>query len=362
MSEDKSLHLPDGTRLKWLNKSYKNYLNKTTVIYGRTGSGKSTIIDEIMYLCKDFIPTVFVIAPTNSSNNNYTNKIPSDCIKAKLNPKWIEELLARQKNTSDVYQNANDMDTLKLLFNKVNSSSAKNIELFIAKKALRSIENLDGSALEFARKKKQRVQILADRDEALHKLYKTTIRGNKLDLESRSDLSQKEKVALAFLDFNPNVMLIFDDCASTFKKLYKKTTAIKEIFYEGRHYNFTTIISAQDDKEIDSELRKNTGVSIFTTAQSVTACFSKTSNGFPKHERLRSDTCIETVFKQDENDIKHYQKLAYVQNAPDPFRYTIADVYDDFKMGGSSLWEFANKISGNKKRLSKKNPLYEKYI
>ena len=74
---DKSITLPDKTKLKWFEKDYKNYLNKTTIVYGRTNSGKSTIIEEIMYLCKDYIPTVFVIAPTNSSNNAYTNKIPT---------------------------------------------------------------------------------------------------------------------------------------------------------------------------------------------------------------------------------------------------------------------------------------------
>lgn len=362
MSEDKSLHLPDGTRLKWHEKSYKNYLNKTTIVYGRTGSGKSTIIDEIMYLCKDYIPSIFVVAPTNSSNHNYTNKVPANCIRSKLDAKWIEQLLQRQKNASELYQNANDMDNLKSVFDKVNDSTAFAMEASIARKADEFIRGLETSDMEFAKKKKQKTQILNNRNDMLKKLYKTTIRANKVDIESNANLSKKQKALLKFLDFNPNVMIIFDDCASTFKKMYKRTTAIKEIFYEGRHYHFTTVISAQDDKEIDSELRKNTSTSIFTTSQSVTACFSKVSNGFPKHEKLRSSVCIETVFKQDENDVKHYQKLVYVQNIADPFRYMIADIYDDFKMGSAHLWEYTNKIKGDKNNLNKKNPLFDKYV
>ena len=54
-------------------------------------------------------------------------------------------------------------------------------------------------------------------------------------------------------DFNPNIMLILDDCASQFKKWYKKSSIIKQIFYEGRWRFFTTVITAQDDKEIDSD-------------------------------------------------------------------------------------------------------------
>ena len=362
MSEDKSLHLPDGTKLKWHEKSYKNYLNKTTVVYGRTGSGKSTIIDEIMYLCKDFVPTIFVVAPTNSSNNNYTNKVPEHCIRNKLDAKWLEQLLSRQKNVSELYQNANDMDNLKSVFDKINDSSAYTMESSIARKADEFIRGLEVTDMPFAKKKKQKTQILNNRNNMLKKLYKTTIRENKVNLETSSGLSKQQKALLLFLDFNPNVILIFDDCASTFKKMYKQTTAIKEIFYEGRHYHFTTIISAQDDKEIDSELRKNTSISIFTTAQSVTACFSKVSNGFPKHEKLRSNVCIETVFKQDENDVEHFQKLAYVQNTSDPFRYLIADIYDEFRMGSPHLWEYANKIKSEKSNLNKKNLLYDRYL
>ena len=52
--DDKSLCLSDKTKLKWLPKNHKDYLNRTTIIYGRTNSGKSTIIDDIMYLCKDY--------------------------------------------------------------------------------------------------------------------------------------------------------------------------------------------------------------------------------------------------------------------------------------------------------------------
>ena len=40
-------------------------------------------------------------------------------------------------------------------------------------------------------------------------------------------LPKKEKCALMYLDFNPNILLILDDCASKFKKWYKKTNVIK---------------------------------------------------------------------------------------------------------------------------------------
>jgi hypothetical protein len=362
MSDDRSLFLSDRTKLQWLPKTYKNFLNKTTIIYGRTNSGKSTIIDEIMFLCKDFIPTVFVVAPTNSSNNAYTNKIPPQFIHKELDCEWLDKLLKRQKNSSAAYINANKLEILKTLFDKVSDDTTTILEESIIKKAHSSILTVEDSNIEFIHKKKQKSQILIDRDDMLRKLYKTTIRFHKVSLENMDGISKTEKAALSFLDFNPNVMLILDDCASTFKKMYKKSSAIKEIFYEGRHYFFTTIISSQDDKEIDSELRKNTTISVFTTAQSATSNFERTSNGYPKHEKMRAKTCIESVFKQDDNDLKHYQKLVYIQNESDPFRYTIADIRDDFRMGSKPMWDYSDRIKDKKDSLNKDNSIFERYL
>ena len=361
MSEDRSLLLDDRTKIKWFNKSHKYYLNRTTIIYGRTNSGKSTLIDEIMFLCKDYVPTIFVIAPTNSSNNAYTDKIPSQFIFKDIDVEWLDKLLTRQKNSAGVYRNANKIDILKSLFNKISDETSQALEISIIKKADSSIQLIENSNMEFASKKQQKVQIIEERDNMLKKLYKTNIRFQKVTLETDDSLSKIEKSALSFLDFNPNVMLILDDCASKFKKLYKKSTAIKEIFYEGRHYFFTTIISSQDDKEIDSELRKNTTISIFTTSQAATSNFERASNGYAKHERLYSKKCIEAIFRQDDNDIKNYRKLVYIQNESDPFRYTIANMYDNFRMGSLPMWEYSEKIKQKNDGLQRNNILFDTY-
>jgi hypothetical protein len=361
MTDDHSLFLSDRTKLKWMPKSYKNYLNKTTIIYGSTGSGKSIIIEEIMKLCQAFVPSIFVIAPTNSSNNAYTNKVPVQFIKKDIDIAWLEKLLDRQKNSANAYNNANNLEILKSLFNRVSNDTSQSLELAIIQKARDAIIYIESSQIAFASKKNQKTQINTERDTILRKLYKNTIRSNKVELEQLKDLDKLEWGAIEYLDFNPNVILILDDCASKFKKMCKKSTAMKEIFYEGRHYFFTTIISSQDDKEIDSELRKNAFVSVFTTSQSATSNFERTSNGYPKHERIRAKSCTEGVFKQDENDTKHYQKLVYLQGVADPFKYTIADIYDDFRMGSGPMWALSDKIGERKTKIVNNNPLFTNY-
>lgn len=365
--ESKHLIMRDGTKLQWLEKDYKYYLKKMTLLYGGSGTGKSTILDEIMFLLKPYIPICFIIAPTNSSNQAFTGKVPRRLIKdgrdLKKLVEWLEKFISRQKHTAQMYMNANDLKNLKTLFEKVADAQAKELEKSIIRKADDSLIFISSSTtLNFAQKKTQKSAIKVERDKMLRKVYKTSIRFHKVALEKSRSLSRKERAALTFLDINPHVLLVLDDCASKFKKLYKMTTTIKEIFYEGRQSFITTIITTQDDKEIDSELRKNSMINIFTTAQTATAAFERASNSYPKHIKERSKLAIETVFKQNINKAKHYQKLVYIQNLTDPFRYTIADLYDDYRMCCDAVWNFEEKIGADAMGEDmEENPFFKKY-
>jgi stage III sporulation protein SpoIIIAA len=43
---------------------YKNIINKTTILIGRSQSGKSVLIRDVLYNIKDEIPVCLVICPT----------------------------------------------------------------------------------------------------------------------------------------------------------------------------------------------------------------------------------------------------------------------------------------------------------
>jgi hypothetical protein len=360
------LILRDGSRLGWLEKKYELYLNKMTLLFGSSESGKSIVMDEIMWLLRPHVPVCYVVAPTNDSNQAYTNKVPKMCIKdgddLKKLVTWLEDFVSRQKDVTQIYNNANNMENLQNLFARVADDYARSLEKLIIRKATDSIIFISSSNnLNFAQKKTQKASVEKDKDKMLKKIYKTSIRYHKLALE-KCDLTKKERNALMFLDVNPRVLLVLDDCASKFKQLFKMTVALKEIFYEGRHFHISTIICSQDDKEIKSEFRKNSMVNIFTTAQAATAAFERASNSYPKHVRERSKLCIETVFKQDAAKAQHYQKLIYIQNLCDPFKYTIADLYDDYRMCAESVWELAEKVDRNAKiRDIESNKFFERY-
>jgi len=366
--EDDFLTAADGSRLYFLPKNSKFYLNKLTLVFGGSGSGKTTLVDEVMKLCQPHVPNVWVIARTNSANSTYDGKIAPICIQdgrdAKKTVKWMEDFLLRQKDAANAYNKAHNIKILKRLFDKVSTSKCQKMELNILKRALLNLKYVNSLVeLNPAKKRNQKKKIEKDRDKTLEKLYRSIIRGNKAKLESiKSDLSDDEATALSFLDFNPCAMLILDDCASQFHLWTKMSTDIKELFYEGRHYFITTVIISQDDKEIDSELRKGSMVSLFTTDQISISNFTRKSNSYPKHIAQKAKVCIESVFKQEKGSPEHFQKLAYIRGLSDPFRYTVADLYDDFRMGAPSVWELSKRISESSQKKKIHNPLIERYI
>lgn len=366
MSDNKDLVLDDGSTIKWFKKSVANFLNKTTLIYGMTQSGKSTIIDEIMYICKDYISMGFVICQSSItvSSSPYYKKIPNNCIKSEITKEWLEEFMTTQKGRAALYNTANGIENLKSVFDRVKDSTTSSNESIIKTNAEKHINNTNAnSRLDYAQKKTQCTAINDIKDMHLKALYKSAIRKHRIKLENMANLSNDEICCINYIDFTPNVMIIFDDCASKFKKWVKESTIIKEMFYNGRHYYITQIISAQDDKEIESELRKNAIVSIFTTAQVASANFEKSANNYSKPTKKRAEHCIKRVFSHDIHSVgKNYKKLVYFQNSDvDPFMYLIADLYSSFKIGCDAAWKLDEKIDKTNKNNDTNNAFYNKF-
>lgn len=350
-NQSKDLLLDDGTCLQYLSKDYSHYLNKTTLLYGMTDSGKSTIISEIMYLCKSYISSIFVICKSTvtTSSSDYYNIIPTYCIKSSVTKEWLEKLMEIQKGRTALFKTANDINTLKKVYNRIRSSTAESLENSINAEAIRHINNVNSNPkMDFAQKRETIKTIDNIRYEKLTALYKKNIRKNKNSMESQgfiADLSADEICCINYLDFNPNMMIIYDDCAASFRRWVKDSEIIKEMFYACRHYYITQIISTQDDKEIDSELRKNAKVSIFTTAQASSANFTRGANFYPKTTKVRAEICCKRVFNNTGTS-RNYKKLIYKQgDNSDPFYYTIAELYTPFRMGGNALWELDEKLN-----------------
>jgi len=323
-----------GNKIPYLKKDLKFFYRKITLLYGETESGKSTIIQEIMYLMKDRIPNVIIFAPTNDSNGLYTGKVRGPAIFRKLTIDILAEINERQKKAMKIYSIANDMETMRSIFVRFADDRMKAIVNTVNKEIERHLQiaatQYSDPGLRHAEEKKVRDM----QSQALRSAYKYVIANNKKTLMHDPSLSDTQKIAVQFHDLNPDLMLIFDDCASFFKE-HQKEPLIMDMFYQGRHDGLTSVFSFQGDKDIPPNLRRAAHTAIFTTSTCAMAHFGTTSNGYDKQTKKRADLAIARIFKQD-GDMPTYRKLAYLRNEAEKIQCILADSYGDFKMGG--LW------------------------
>jgi hypothetical protein len=340
-------HYLSGIPVKLLEKDAKYYLNRSTILFGASDSGKSTILIEILYLLKQHVPNIFIFSPTNASNGTFDGIIPSRVLYDRLDIDILKEIYKRQQAASKIYKIANNIQTLRGLFNMVASFDETEIAKREQNKAEQFIKKKESDlSSSYSDKKSVIVEIKQTRDRFLIKFYKSVIRNNISTLEKKK-LPQQSKYAVKYLDFNPNCVVIFDDCGAELKK-FQKEEVVKKIFFQGRHDFINLIITLQDDTNLDSDIKKNAFVSIFTTQQCASAYFDRKSNSFPKKEKLHAAKVISLIFADGSK--KNYKKLVYLRNAPDPFRYTIANLYEPFKFGCSSLWKMCEEIDKNENK------------
>jgi hypothetical protein len=335
------MNVSSDIRVKFLEKEASYYLNKSTILFGASDSGKSTILIEILYLLKEHVPNIFVFAPTADSNNAFTDIVPSHLIYKEVNIDILNAIYNRQQAATKMYHTVNDIQVLKKLYNMVANEKSQHAEKVIIDEASdlvrRKREHMDHGT----EHKQDITEINKSRDKYLMKLYKSMIRGHKKYLRTKM-LTDKEKYIIKYLDFNPYCVVVFDDCGAELKK-FQKEEVVKKIIFQGRHSCINLILTLQDDIGLDSAIKKNSFVNIFTTKQCATAYFQRGSNHFAPTEKLKAEKIINHIFSPIAGK-KNFKKLVYLRNDPDPFRYTVADIYDKFRFGCETLWKLCMRL------------------
>ena len=326
-------------KIKYLEKDAKYYINRSTILYGATGSGKTTILIEILYLLKDLVPNIFVFAPTANETKDFDGIIPSALIYTDVDIDVLTNIYTRQQAATKIYNKVNKVDEVVALFRKVADATAIqtiNRAYSGAESCISRIKNANSSEAN---------EIIKIRDKYILSFCKSIIKNNRERL-SNMRLSNTEKYIVKYLNFNPNCIIIFDDCGAILKR-FQGEEVVKKILFQGRHINVNLILNLQDDIKVDSALKKNAFVNVFTTARCASSYFERGSNAFSKTERAYAAKVIEHVFTS--NTLKpDYRKLVYIRDDKDPFRYTIANIYKNFTFGSRALLNLCNRVADNK--------------
>lgn len=365
--DDKTLYTHGKERIpiRWLEQAVEDYLDKTTLIFGGSGSGKTTMVEETMMLCKKYIPHYIIIVP-RTSDKAYRKKLPGRCIREDITKKKLVQIWKRQINLTQCYNVANDVNILEMLFNRITDRETELVIKIITNRTIEYIKLINTNAeLNFADKRTQ-IALLEEKKAAkIKKHYKDSIRLHRNKL-FKQDLSDKEVTALTYLDVNPRLMLVIDDCTEKFQgwmKLFNKSedNIFESILYRGRHNFITLIIAAHDDKIIATELRKSARVIKFGTSQALVASLQKAGSAYNSVEKRQAMLIASTIYNNDDGGLKTHKKVCYLREDPFPFRYTIATLYDDFKLGSAGLWDLVKKMPKQDDKLSS-NPFVKDIV
>jgi len=331
---------------------YKIFMDKTTIIYGASGTGKSAIVVDILSHLKPHIDQIVVICPTDPTNKTYSNGIvQTPLIHYNLTEKLLKSIWERQEMLAAVYARSNNISILEGLFNKLN--------LTYIKKSIDKSHSVKSSCIEeinaqisdpIVRTKK--IQEVEEKFKEFNLLIYKNYISKHVDTLNKMNLSTDEKFTLKYLNFNPRMVLIFDDCSADFKKI--KTPEGKSIlgkmFFQNRWAFLSIIIAIHDDKLLDSELRKNAFCSIFTSPRATSAYFKRDTNAFPPEVYKQINVWNPTIFQG-------FQKLVYIRPT-DTFHKFTAKVHPNFQFGADVINEYCEKVKSEGLGMNKSNSFY----
>jgi hypothetical protein len=352
MNDDKTIYVNDGKNsipVEWHEPTIDDYLDKTTLIFGGTGSGKTYMIEELMELLSDHVSNYLVIAP-QTSQLRYSMRLPKKCLKEDISKKKLQSIWIRQTQMTQVCNIANDITVLESLFKRLNNRHLTIIAYSIIKRCGDFVTKIENSNISFLEKKNSIAQIESLKNTKLISLYKDAIR-EKRDILCNMNLTNYEKTAIEYLDTNPKLMIIIDDCSEKFDKwmkYFKKTeeNIFSTIAFRGRHNNISLVVACHDDKFMPTEIRKNARVIKFGNMKALTSCVDKPGSAFSSSEKKQAKAVGEKIFNESDTQTKkkNHQKICYIRDDKNPFKYTIAKISNDRKLGCDALYELVKKM------------------
>ena len=354
------------------------FIDRTIAIYGPSGTGKTVITKHIMQVVQGHIEQIIVVAPSEPSNRSYAGFVDPPFIHYRMfladpaNPKkddgargalrFLEAIWKRQEMMAAIYTRANSADVLAQLYGKLPREARQRglaiVEELNAKRVrvAERVRRQYGSSAEDAARCDERLKdVNAKFKKMLVLVYKKFIAPGYEALWARDDISEDERYSLAYLTFNPRLLLIFDDCAAQLKPFFTKDI-FRMLFYQNRHSFITVILSCQDDTDLPANLRKNAFVSFFTEPVVCASNFERASNKFSKPARAYIGEIAPEVFRGN-------RKLAYIREDErrQHFYHFECPYPKPFRFGSDALRELTESVQSTGVSMDSTNPFFASF-
>lgn len=339
--------------------SPKQYLDRTTIAYGESGTGKSTIIIHMLKTLQPRIQQIVVFSPTDPQNKTYSGgTVPLPLIHYEVTLEKLETIWDRQAAMAAVYTKANNPEIIERVYRKMPNPR---VDAFISRANAKKAEALDAIRSQYmdeATVSKKTDEVNNRFKDMLIIAYKKSIYESRDQLK-RLPLSEDEMFTVDYVTFNPRIVVIFDDCSAVLReKKIRNSEVFKKMFYQNRWVFMTIIIAAHNDKNIEQDIRKNNYLSIFTSKACATAFFNNKTNGFDTETIHKARDAIKCI---DEAQ-KGHRRLAYVRDE-NKFYVLTAKKFPPFAFCPGVINAYCDRIKSNgTMAIDRSNQFYSQFF
>lgn len=324
------------------------FLNRLTILYGESGTGKTMLISHILHSLKDKIPIAIVANPTNKLNKSYDSIFPSQAIHDDMSKDLLIRIFKRQTQSLVMHNLIHNIHVLDPIFRKVASGDDHQKIQKLKEVLYRTSQSIRNEYDEVES------EHMIHKIEEMHQekcitIMRKAIFKKQTSLLNDHMLSEEQQIIVKNINFNPNILLLLDDCASSVKE-WKDLKEMKQLFFEGRHYHATVILAMQNESILPPPLRNNAHINIFTTEAVVNTYFKKDSSGISSSQRKKIYDIAKVIF-EDSGDRKrpNYKKMCFfgpVIKVDKRIQYIIARPRI-FRFGSDVYWELCQRIKKN---------------
>lgn len=356
----------DGTLINHVKDSPEIYLNKSVILFGQSGTGKTVLVKHILNILKEQVPNCIAFVPTDDEEDkdSYSKIINPRCVIRNMDMALIKmrNLFIRQTEGRKISSLIKDLNKLRSMYEK---NRIDKIDLIISKTVQATKEAKEkikaSDAYSQDQKDNQITEINKMLEERLREYYKQGIEKYKQSLfenhkNGSHKLTEEEIMLLTYLRYNNNIIIIYDDCMAEIAK-WGKDEEIKKIFFQGRHYNITTMFVMHSDKGFPPDLRQNAFINIFTMPAVANNYFSTKNNGISKELGKKMPKIIERVFREpvDPKAPKNYKKLVFIPRDSNQIQYIVAKIIPNFTFGCDTLRMLTDRLDEIEKEKNKNN-------
>jgi len=318
---DQKIHVNQKYEVNKYEMNPEDWMCRPSVWYGGTATGKTRHMKTILCKLREQFPRVVVFSPTNQISGDFNGIVSEALISDMFTPDNFLRVYEQANKNAEDYRRANAPEHLLEVFNIAASQQdrAEMNSLLAKKKAkLDEIQRIEKKPAIFEKKKQE---FLAKFDDLLAKFIKSCVKNQRQALLAdysaarrngkKIPISENGYLALKLLDFNPNVLFIFDDCMNEISELMRSAkknevahVSFKNILAKGRHYFITPWFLFQDSVTLKPWMRDAMKNVIITDRKIAVRIFSTTKG----EEGKLGMNASEKLFSGPDSDMKLFYR------------------------------------------------------